>query len=69
MGGGEKLNRKELNAVKINQTLRENGLSDNDELTVANIRNAVTKAILESNETYKEETIDHTIGKLLGKFE
>lgn len=62
------MNRKDLNGIKIEQLLKANGLSDDDELTIENIRRAVTAAILENSETYKEETVDYTIGKMLNKF-
>jgi hypothetical protein len=59
------LNRKELNEHKIEQTLRENGLGDNDQVTIANIRRAIAMAMSENNEVIKEETVDKTIWTLL----
>lgn len=52
----------------IEQTLKENGLGDNDELTIANIRKAITIAISENSEVYKEEAVDKAVGRMLNKF-
>ena len=59
------MNRNELNKHKIEQTLRENGLGDSDQVTIANIRRAIAMAMSENNEVIKQETIDKTIWTLL----
>ncbi|WMX58065.1 hypothetical protein [Peribacillus sp. R9-11] len=61
------MNRKEHNRFLIEQSLKEYGLGDHDELTMENLRRAISHAITENNEVIKDETYWKVIGEFVDK--